>query len=145
MRNPFLAAAVLAIATAAIVAILILTARGRTRRRAAGTVPADPSAGAEDRQEASPSGRRWPCPVCGAQLGPGERIRSVIRLSPKLGRIMEISGCPRCFPPLERSRRCPVCRADLERHEVLIAQVFDASRGSDKPHVHVVGCTRCRG
>jgi len=144
-----LAGVVLAAVAAVVVVILVLTARkkghgpgpagrGRGSGRAAGS--ASGSGGSTSR-----AGRRWPCPLCGELLGPGERIRSVIRLSPKQGRIMEISGCPYCLPPAARRRTCPVCRADLGPQEVLTARVFDRSRESDKPHVHVLGCSRCRG
>jgi hypothetical protein len=143
--NPVLAVAVVAIATAVIVVILVLTARGRgkgpagPRPRVTGRSNVKGSAGAPA------GGRKWPCPLCGELLGPGERIRSVIRLSPRHGRIMEISGCPKCLPPSSRPRRCPVCKAQVGPDEVLTAQVFDRSRQSAKPHVHVLGCGKCMG
>jgi hypothetical protein len=137
--NEVLTATVLTLATAAIVVILVLTAR-RNRSRAGKDFDAPPP-----QRSPAGAGRRWPCPVCGALLGHGERIRSIVRLSQAHGRIMEISGCPRCLPPADRSRSCPVCRADLGPNDVLVARVFDRSQESAKPHVHVLGCSRCKG
>ena len=129
-----LTALVLAAATAAIVVILILTARGRRRRKRG------------DRDEAAAaSGRRWPCPVCGALLGPGERIKSVIRVSTNHDRLMDIYGCPHCLPPSTRRRTCPVCKAELDPADVLTARMLDPTPRRHRPHVHVLGCRRCRG
>ena len=140
-----LTAAVLAFAVAAIIVILVLTAPGRNNLQPAPNARQDGDSGTGEPAE-SPTGpgRRWPCPLCGALLGPGERIRSVIKFSPAHGRIMEISGCPRCLPPFSRERRCPVCKADLGPDEFLSARYSDPSREGAKPHVHVLGCSRCR-
>ncbi|HTO21408.1 MAG TPA: hypothetical protein VMQ10_02945, partial [Spirochaetia bacterium] len=140
----------LAAVTAVVVLILVLTAR-RKKPRGLGAAARGSGrrAPAGERSTSRPrptgGGRRWPCPLCGELLGPGERIRSVIRLSPKDGRVMEISGCPHCLPPAQRRRTCPVCKAEVGPDEVLTARVFDRSRDSGKPHVHVLGCDRCRG
>jgi hypothetical protein len=141
-----LTAAVLAVAIAAIILILVLTAPRRKSPRSTSKYERDGDPDREKHAEgATGTGRRWPCPLCGALLGPGEKIRSVMRFSPTHGKIMEISGCPRCLPPLSRPRACPVCKAELGPHEFLTASVFDRSRESAKPHVHVLGCNRCRG
>ena len=138
-----LAAAVLAVVTVAIVLILVLTARRTKDTAVAPKAPEQVFKRRETGRSPAVGGRRWPCPVCGALLGAGERVRSVVRLSPTRERIMEISGCPQCLPPSSRRRTCPVCRANLAPHELLIARIFDRSKENRKPHVHVLGCTRC--
>jgi hypothetical protein len=54
---------------------------------------------------------------------------------------MHISGCVYCLEG-DRRRVCPVCGAVLQDGEYLIARLYDKPVRS---HVHVQGCTRCRG
>jgi hypothetical protein len=88
------------------------------------------------------SGAAKTCPVCSAWLTPGERVKSVA--FPSLGgkdRLIHISGCVYCIEGT-RLRICPVCGAEIARDELLIARLFDKPGRS---HVHVLGCSRCRG
>jgi len=135
----FLGGAVLVVATTAIIIVLVLTARRRRHEPNRG-----PGMTETDAAAPQPAAGR-PCPLCGTTLARGERVHSVIRLSSSGERIMEISGCPHCRPPATQRRTCPVCRAELRPGDVLTALVYDRSKTSAKPHVHVLGCTRCRG
>jgi hypothetical protein len=141
----FLTAVVLALATAAIVLVLVLTGRRRKGSAAEGQggLDGDSRPGESERLLAG-VGRRRPCPLCGALLASGERVYSTIRLSSTGERIMEISGCPQCRPPSSRRRTCPVCQADLGSDALLVARIFDRAREGKKPHVRVLGCSRCR-
>jgi hypothetical protein len=95
----------------------------------------------------TPRGEGFPgaprtCPVCSARLEHGERVKSAA--FPAMGhtdRLMHISGCPYCLEG-DRERSCPVCGHILEEHEILIARMFEKPGRS---HVHVLGCSRCRG
>jgi RNase P subunit RPR2 len=135
--SPILTGVVLAAATAAIILILVLTAR---RRVDSSSTPAQSAGRKESPMDAV---RRRPCPVCGALLAPGERVHSILRFSSTHVRVMEISGCPQCLPPSTRRRTCPVCKAELEPSDILTARYTEGSRERAKPHVHVLGCTRC--
>ncbi len=82
------------------------------------------------------------CPVCSARLERGERVKS--SAFPSMGgadRLMHISGCPYCLEG-SRVRSCPVCGDLLKSEEVLIARMFEKPGRS---HVHVLGCSKCRG
>jgi hypothetical protein len=83
------------------------------------------------------------CPLCEAWLGAGERVKSAVfpARGGKTDRIMHISGCVYCLDG-SRLRLCPVCGAVLDTEEVLIARIFDKPGRS---HVHVLGCSKCRG
>ena len=102
---------------------------------------------------AASNGRRLPegipgaprtCPLCSILLQKGERVRS--KAFPSMGgkeRLMHVMGCPYCLDgPKPRRRVCPVCGGSLNRDEFLVARLFDRPGRS---HVHVLGCTRCRG
>lgn len=84
------------------------------------------------------------CPVCSIRLQHGERVKS--SAFPSMGgadRLMHVFGCPYCLDgPDARDRVCPVCGARLKPNEHLIARIFDKPGRS---HVHVLGCSRCRG
>lgn len=83
------------------------------------------------------------CPVCGSSLSPGERVHSRV-FTPKGDRIMHVYGCPRCWPANVRNVRvCPVCEKEVPREGYLVARLFERPGGSR--HVHVLGCTGCRG
>ncbi len=97
--------------------------------------------GRQSVQESFPGAPRT-CPVCSARLVQGERVKS--SAFPSMGgldRLMHVAGCPHCLSG-QRDRICPVCGATLRPEEVLIARLFDKPGRS---HVHVLGCTRCRG
>jgi hypothetical protein len=82
------------------------------------------------------------CPVCSVRLERGERVKS--SAYPSMGgndRLMNITGCPYCLEGT-RVRSCPVCGIVIKQSEVLIARLFEKPGRS---HVHVLGCSRCRG
>ena len=83
------------------------------------------------------------CPVCGSPLEPGERVHSKV-FAPKGDRIMHIYGCPRCWPSnAVHVRACPVCEREVPREGYLVARLFERPGGAK--HVHVLGCSGCRG
>jgi len=84
------------------------------------------------------------CPVCSAKLGAGELVSSAAFPSINGGkdRFMHIRGCLRCLRG-ERDRICPVCGKILGGNEILISRLFE--RRGRHPHVHVLGCSRCKG
>jgi hypothetical protein len=82
------------------------------------------------------------CPVCSIRLVHGERVKSsAFPAMGKADRLMYINGCPHCLNG-ERPRVCPVCGSFLNYDETLIARLFDKPGRS---HVHVLGCSQCRG
>jgi hypothetical protein len=82
------------------------------------------------------------CPVCSIKLLNGERVKSsAYPAMGKTDRLMNIFGCPYCLEG-QRRRVCPVCGKTLTPEEFLIARLFDKPGRS---HVHVLGCTLCRG
>jgi hypothetical protein len=82
------------------------------------------------------------CPVCSIRLVHGERVKSsAFPAMGKADRLMYIDGCPHCLGG-ERSRVCPVCGNLLNYDEALVARLFDKPGRS---HVHVLGCSKCRG
>jgi len=92
----------------------------------------------------SRTGEPQPCPVCSAELYQGELVSSLAFPSLNGGndRFMHIRGCIYCLNR-ERERICPVCRRVLQDEEILICRLFE--RPLRRAHVHVLGCTRCRG
>ena len=57
--------------------------------------------------------------------------------------LTHIFGCPYCYPPDdEHPRYCPVCERKLGAEDYVIARMFNRAPRS---HVHVLGCTQCRG
>jgi len=85
-------------------------------------------------------GKRSPCPLCGTMLQAGERVHSVVYPG-KGDRLVEIYGCPYCYPPNRAHRRyCPSCKRELEGDELVFARLFESS---GKVHVHVNGCRVC--
>ena len=84
------------------------------------------------------------CPVCSAKLDDGELVSSVAFPSLNGGkdRFMHIRGCLYCIGG-DRERVCPVCGIILKGDEILISRLFE--RPGRRPHVHVLGCSRCRG
>ncbi len=106
---------------------------GRRSRRSRDAAPADPPK---------------TCPVCRAELAPGERIKSVVFSGGVRHREItefttHIFGCPHCYPANHRHPRiCPVCHGEVDRDGHLIARMFE--RRNRKKHVRVLGCTSCR-
>ena len=84
------------------------------------------------------------CPVCSGQLSKGELVNSAAFPSTdgSKERLMHIRGCVHCLNG-ERDRVCPVCGAVLEKNEILIARLYE--RTGRRSHIHVIGCTRCKG
>jgi hypothetical protein len=100
------------------------------------------------RRHKRPKGEALPgspqtCPVCSARLDDGELVKS--SAFPSFNgkdRLMHIRGCVYCLGG-GRARVCPVCGVLLKDNEILIARIFERPRR--RSHVHVLGCTRCRG
>ena len=94
------------------------------------------------------SGPYQTCPVCSAKLYEGESVKSAIFPSLNGGndRFMHIKGCVYCLNG-ERERICPVCGNTIKTDEILICRMFERHpiAGRKRNHVHVLGCTRCRG
>ena len=84
------------------------------------------------------------CPVCSAKLYEGQLVSSAAFPSLNGGkdRFMHIRGCSYCLRG-DRQRVCPVCGIVLQGNEILISRLFE--RPGRRSHVHVLGCTRCRG
>lgn len=84
------------------------------------------------------------CPVCSAKLDTGELVSSHAFPSLNGGkdRLMHIRGCVYCLRG-DRDRVCPVCGAILKENEILISRLFEHL--GRRSHVHVIGCTRCKG
>ena len=84
------------------------------------------------------------CPVCSAKLNEGELVSSAAFPSLNGGkdRFMHIKGCLYCLRG-DRARVCPVCGDTLYGNEILISRFFE--RPGRRAHVHVLGCTKCRG
>jgi hypothetical protein len=83
------------------------------------------------------------CPVCSARLDDGELVKS--SAFPSFNgkdRLMHLRGCVYCLEG-SRPRICPVCGVRLKNDEILIARIFERPRR--RSHVHVLGCSRCRG
>ncbi|GHV72024.1 hypothetical protein AGMMS49928_26980 [Spirochaetia bacterium] len=88
------------------------------------------------------AGAAQTCPVCAAKLPSGELVKSTAFPSFNgKDRLMHIQGCLYCLSG-ERDRICPVCGAILNTDEILISRIFE--RPFRNPHVHVLGCNRCR-
>jgi len=99
--------------------------------------------GLKPRAESSP-GDPQTCPVCSAKLGEGELVSSSAFPSLNGGkdRFMHIRGCLYCLRG-DRDRVCPVCTTVLYGNEILISRLFE--RRGRRSHVHVLGCTSCKG
>ena len=87
------------------------------------------------------------CPVCCSRLEEGLLVKSLAFPSLNGGkdRLMYIKGCVFCLRG-ERDRICPVCGHVLGNDEVLVCRMFERPFAfRQRPHVHVLGCSRCRG
>ena len=101
------------------------------------------------RRRRKPKGVSFPgepqtCPVCSAKLEEGELVSSMAFPSMNGGkdRFMHIKGCIYCLHG-DRDRVCPVCGIILHGNEILISRLFE--RPGRRSHVHVIGCSRCKG
>ncbi|MBN2510130.1 MAG: hypothetical protein JXB03_07635, partial [Spirochaetales bacterium] len=57
-------------------------------------------------------------------------------------RLVEIYGCPYCYPQNSSCKRlCPVCGRELSPQDLVYARMFTSS--GKKPHIHVNGCSDC--
>ncbi len=82
------------------------------------------------------------CPVCGEVLAPGMLVRSKVFKAPGRDQVMQIYGCPYCWPENSQYRRvCPVCEKVVPRDGYLLARYFERP---ERRHVHVLGCSGCR-
>ena len=83
------------------------------------------------------------CPVCSSLLDKGDLVKTLVYPSITGGkdRLMHIRGCMYCING-DLERTCPVCGAPLEVEGILVARMFE--RPDRHPHVHVLGCSRCR-
>ena len=84
------------------------------------------------------------CPVCSSRLNSDELVSSSA-FPPREGasdRLMHIRGCLYCLRG-DRDRICPVCKKVLIGDDVLICRLFERARR--RIHVHVLGCSQCRG
>ena len=84
------------------------------------------------------------CPVCCTVLKKGEQLKTKVYPSEGSDQLCSVYGCPHCCPSMELDimRRCPVCKANVEADEYLIARLFD--RGKANRHVRILGCKQCR-
>ena len=84
------------------------------------------------------------CPVCTAKLEEGQLVSSAAFPSLNGGkdRFMHIRGCAYCLTG-GRNRVCPVCGVILMGEEILVSRLYD--RPGKRSHVHVIGCSSCRG
>jgi hypothetical protein len=94
-------------------------------------------------EEGSP-GDPQVCPVCSAKLESGQLVSSHAFPSLNGGkdRFMHIRGCIYCLRG-DRSRVCPVCGTVLNGNEILISRLFE--KPGRRSHVHVIGCSQCKG
>jgi len=80
------------------------------------------------------------CPLCGSKLADNKRVKSILYPG-KPDSMMEINGCPFCYPVNSKIKRiCPVCKKEVPKDGHVIARVFIKP---NKKHVHVLGCTGC--
>jgi hypothetical protein len=86
------------------------------------------------------------CPLCNSRLAEGEEVRSIVYSGSRYGRTVHIRGCPYCLGDTAlRLRFCPVCKERLREDEYLIARLYEEAHiNHGKPHLHIVGCCRCK-
>ena len=57
--------------------------------------------------------------------------------------IAHLFGCRYCYPANSRHPRiCPVCGNEVSADGYVVARMFERR---DRKHIHVLGCTECRG
>ncbi|MCL2602377.1 MAG: hypothetical protein FWD91_06150 [Treponema sp.] len=117
----------------------ILLERKNSQRRAAQVARSKRQGGGKGE-----SGEGQTCLVCSATLAGAERVSTVAFPSFNGGndRFMHIRGCVHCLGG-ERDRLCPVCGRILKGDEILLCRLFE--RPFRRPHVHVLGCSVCKG
>ena len=100
------------------------------------------------RQEPQKTGSAKPgdpqvCPICSSMLEKGGLVQTLAYPSLTQGkdRLMHIQGCMYCLSG-EYERKCPVCKTTLALDDILVARMFERPRR--RPHIHVLGCNRCR-
>ena len=83
------------------------------------------------------------CPVCSSPLEKGDLVKTLAFPSITGGqdRLMHIRGCINCLEG-HFQRNCPVCGGVLGIEGILVARMFERPRRH--PHVHVLGCAKCR-
>ena len=132
----------MAIVAAALVSACLLALAFLGMRRLAAASRARAPAERESR-----AGERS-CPLCHSVLGAGQSVKSSL-FPGKADRIMHIFGCPHCWPATPSAPRiCPVCGQALDAQGWVIARYFERPGRDGMPsrrHVHVLGCTLCRG
>ena len=80
------------------------------------------------------------CPICSHALQKTEKVKSVLYPG-TTDRLMEIYGCPHCYPSGRSSPRiCSVCKKRLQNEDIIFARFFPRQKGA---HVHVLGCSQC--
>jgi hypothetical protein len=83
------------------------------------------------------------CPLCAAKFEHGELVRSKAfptSESEKGWRMLHMEGCRYCLNG-KRVRVCPVCGAQVDVTEYLVARLYERP---GKSHVHILGCVHCR-
>ncbi|MFP4490459.1 MAG: hypothetical protein ACLFNZ_03215 [Spirochaetaceae bacterium] len=116
-----------AAALAALIIVLLITLlnKGKTENK-------------KSREGRTPALRH--CPICGSPLSKGEKVKSVLYPG-EIDRMMEIYGCPHCYPPSPALPRiCPVCHKSLPSSGIIYARYFQRK---ERAHVHVLGCSGC--
>ena len=89
------------------------------------------------------------CPLCGSGLRRGETLHTVVYPG-KSDKLVDMYGCPYCYADHPRSngkapsaaRICPVCKEVLGAKDYLIGRLFEKPA---KRHLHILGCSMCRG
>ncbi len=98
-----------------------------------------------------------PCPLCKSMLRRGETVHSVVysgegeragasgehsaRHTPDA--MAHLFGCRYCYPAnREHPRICPVCTNEISADGFVVARMFERR---ERKHIHVLGCTECRG
>jgi len=90
-----------------------------------------------------------PCPLCKSMLRRGETVHSVVYSGDGSGTqsqpdtLAHLFGCRYCYPADgEHPRVCPVCGHEIGTEGYVVARMFERH---DRKHIHVLGCTECRG
>lgn len=127
----------IAVSAVLIFVVLFFALSGKKRKRDFYKSPSDaaPDAG----------GGGKICPLCDSLLLKGEKVRSVLypALPGEKDSIMEVMGCPMCYPPNPLHKRiCPVCGKEVPYDGTVTGRYF--RREGKKDHLHILGCPLCR-
>ncbi len=72
-----------------------------------------------------------------------EPSRSARRSRSAPDAMAHLFGCRYCYPAnAEHPRICPVCGREVSADGYVVARMFERR---DRKHIHVLGCTECRG